>query len=65
LQLVLQDALKNESKPISAQALSVKIKEKDQAETIFKLLNYLSANAGSKVKCVKRSGVASTFSIEG
>jgi glucose-6-phosphate isomerase len=61
IKLACVEALKKETKPLSALALAKKIGDAKAAETVFKLLNFLSANPKSGVALVKRSGAKSTF----
>jgi len=64
IKLELLIALKGQPKALTATALATKLKCRDQVETIYKLLNYLSANSSSKITCVKRAGASSTFLME-
>jgi len=57
-------AMKGQPKPLTATSLATKLKCRDQVETIYKLLNFLSANNTNKITCVKRAGASSTFLME-
>lgn len=52
-------------KPETATSIATKMKCKQEVETIFKLLNFLSSNSDQNVICVHRDGASSTFSMEG
>jgi glucose-6-phosphate isomerase len=64
LKIKLLECLSSLEKPATATTIASKMKCRDQVETIFKLLNFLNSNTGSKVNCVSRKGVSSTFSME-
>ena len=55
--------LKAKGNAMDALALAKAMKQPAAAETIFKLLNVLSANPGSGVKMIQRKGPKSTFRI--
>jgi len=56
-------ALKEKGKTMDALSLAKAMKQPEAAETIFKLLNVLSANPSSGVKLIQRKGPKSTFSL--
>lgn len=55
--------LKAKGSAMDALSLAKAMQQEDAAETIFKLLNVLSANSNSGVKLVSRKGPKSTFSL--
>lgn len=61
LKLACVEALKNEKKAVNALALAKKLGKAEEAETVFKLLNFLSANPKSGVVMAQRKGAKSTF----
>lgn len=61
LKVSILNAIKGSKKPVGAEALAKKIGQPDAAETVFKLLNFLSANPKSGVVLSKRKGPKSTF----
>lgn len=61
----LLNAMKSESKAQTADAWAKTLKQEKQVETVFKLLNYLSANSENKVKLVgPKNGPKSKFSLK-
>jgi len=59
----LLNALKAQGKAMDALALAKAMKQPEAAETVFKLLNVLSANPDSGVKLAQRKGPKSTYHL--
>ena len=64
LKIKLLECLAAQTKPETANSLADKMRQRNQTETIFKLLNYLSSNPENKVKCMMQNEVSSTFFLE-